>query len=72
MERRYLTRGNIYHDNDQRPIESHRLQTIASHKGDIKKLADDIWAEPELGYKEIKTAKKVEAAFSALGVNYRN
>ncbi|WP_272672936.1 amidohydrolase [Providencia sp. PROV131] len=47
-------------------------ETIATHKGDIKKLAEDIWAEPELGYKEVKTAKKVEAAFSALGVNYRN
>lgn len=47
-------------------------EAIASNKDVIKKLADDIWAEPELGYKETKTAKKVEAAFSALGVNYRN
>lgn len=38
-------------------------ETIASHKGDIKKLAEDIWAEPELGYKEVKTAKKWKLHF---------
>ncbi|VDY32633.1 Uncharacterised protein [Morganella morganii] len=47
-------------------------EAIAARKGDIKKLAENIWAEPELGYKETRTAKKVEAAFDSLGVSYRN
>ncbi|MCX8638509.1 MULTISPECIES: amidohydrolase [unclassified Gilliamella] len=47
-------------------------QAIANRKADIKTLAEAIWAEPELGYKEHKTAKKVEQAFDALGVPYKN
>lgn len=38
-------------------------EAIASNKDIIKKLADDIWAEPELGYKETKTAKKLKPHF---------
>lgn len=45
---------------------------IANRKADIKAIAEAIWAEPELGYKEHKTAKKVEEAFEKLGVPYKN
>ncbi|OCG13166.1 amidohydrolase [Gilliamella sp. wkB292] len=45
---------------------------IANRKADIKAIAEAIWAEPELGYKEHKTAKKVEQAFEKLGVPYKN
>lgn len=45
---------------------------IAARKGDIVQLANDIWAEPELGYKETKTAAKVEACFDKLGLPYEN
>lgn len=45
---------------------------IAARKGDIKALAESIWAEPELGYKEVKTAAKVEAYFEKLGVPFQN
>lgn len=45
---------------------------IANRKADIKAIAEAIWAEPELGYKEHKTAKKVEQAFEKLGVTYKN
>ncbi|OCG21910.1 MULTISPECIES: amidohydrolase [unclassified Gilliamella] len=45
---------------------------IASRKADIKAIAQSIWAEPELGYKEHKTAKKVEEAFEKLGVPFKN
>ncbi|MWN05888.1 amidohydrolase [Gilliamella sp. Pas-s95] len=45
---------------------------IANRKADIKAIAQSIWAEPELGYKEHKTAKKVEEAFEKLGVPFKN
>ena len=45
---------------------------IANRKNDIKALAEDIWREPELGYKETKTAAKVEAAFDSLNIPYQN
>lgn len=35
---------------------------------DVEKLAMDIFAEPELGFKEQKTSAKVKAAFDALGI----
>lgn len=47
-------------------------QAIANRKGDIKQLAKAIWDEPELGYKETKTAAKVEACFTQLGVPFTN
>ncbi|MWN90332.1 amidohydrolase [Gilliamella sp. Pra-s65] len=45
---------------------------IANRKADIKAIAESIWAEPELGYKEHKTAKKVEETFEKLGVPFKN
>ncbi|OCG72493.1 amidohydrolase [Gilliamella sp. Occ3-1] len=45
---------------------------IANRKADIKAIAESIWAEPELGYKEHKTAKKVEQTFEKLGVPFKN
>lgn len=47
-------------------------QAIAARKPDIIAVAQAIWAEPELGYKETKTAEKVEATFKQLGVEYKN
>lgn len=47
-------------------------QAIEARKADIKSIAESIWSEPELGYKETKTAEKVEAAFDKLGVSYKN
>ncbi|OCG40003.1 amidohydrolase [Gilliamella sp. Bif1-4] len=45
---------------------------IANRKAGIKAIAESIWAEPELGYKEHKTAKKVEETFEKLGVPFKN
>lgn len=45
---------------------------IANRKADIKSIAEAIWSEPELGYKEHKTAKKVEDALEKLGVPFKN
>ena len=47
-------------------------EAIVARKADIKAMAKNIWDEPELGYKETKTAEKVEQAFKTLGVPYRN
>ncbi|MEI9533832.1 amidohydrolase [Moellerella wisconsensis] len=53
-------------------LKSQVCAAIAARKNDIKQLAENIWREPELGFKETKTAQKVEQAFDALGVPYRN
>ena len=45
---------------------------IANRKADIKAIAESIWAEPELGYKEHKTAQKVEQTFEKLGIPFKN
>lgn len=45
-------------------IDQHRSQIIA--------LGDDIFGEPELGFKEVKTAAKVKALFDELGFNSRD
>ena len=45
---------------------------IANRKVDIKSIAEAIWSEPELGYKEHKTAKKVEDTFEKLSVPFKN
>ncbi len=57
MERRYLTRGNITMTMTKDQLKAIVCETIVSHKGDIKKLADDIWAEPELATKKSKQQK---------------
>lgn len=46
------------------------LQTIQARRADIEAISKAILAEPELGYKEVKTSAKVKAAFDALGLEY--
>lgn len=53
-------------------LKTRVCEAIAARKADIKAVAENIWNEPELGYKETKTAAKVEKAFEALGVPYQN
>jgi len=38
----------------------------------INAIAESIFAEPELGYKEVKTAAKVKAVFDELGYTYQD
>ena len=45
-------------------------QAIDARYDDIEKVAMDIFAEPELGFKEQKTSAKVKAVFDQLGMNY--
>lgn len=43
---------------------------IAAHRADIEAIANAILAEPELGFKEVKTAKKVQDALAKLGLEF--
>lgn len=45
-------------------------QAIEAKRDEIIKLGDAIFQEPELGYKETKTAAKVEETFRKLGIAY--
>ena len=45
-------------------------KAIDARYADIEKVAMDIFAEPELGFKEKKTSAKVKAVFDSLGMNY--
>lgn len=47
-------------------------QAIAARKEQILALGESIYNEPELGFKETKTAAKVENLFEALGVPYES
>lgn len=45
---------------------------IATRKKDIQDIAQAIWLEPELGYKEHKTAEKVEELFKKFNIEYKS
>jgi len=45
---------------------------IDKHAEDIISLGDSIFQEPELGYKEFKTAEKVKAHLDKLGLEYKD
>ena len=45
---------------------------IDAHREEIIALGDSIFAEPELGFKEFKTAEKVKKLYDALGYEYQD
>ena len=47
-------------------------EAIAARKDDIIALGESIFNEPELGYKETKTAGKVGRIFTEWGVPYQS
>ena len=47
-------------------------KTIDDNYTKLAKLADDIYRNPELGYKEVETSKKVCDFFDELGIKYQN
>lgn len=51
-------------------VKARVCKAIVEAQPFIRAIAEDILKEPELGYKEVKTSKKVEAAFQAMGVPY--
>ena len=47
-------------------------EVIDRNADKITAIAEDIFAEPELGYKEFKTAAKVKKVFEELGIEYQD
>jgi len=48
------------------------LEAIDRHAAEITEIGDTIWKNPELGYKEFKTAKLVESKYEEMGWTYEN
>jgi amidohydrolase len=48
------------------------LEVIDRRANDIIEIGDVIWKNPELGYKEFKTAKLVESKYEEMGWEYKN
>ena len=55
---------------DKATIKQKVCKAIAAHRADIEAIANAIFAEPELGFKEVKTAKKVQDALAKLGLEF--
>jgi hypothetical protein len=43
-------------------------EAIRARRADIKAVAESVFAEPELGFKETKTSDKIKAEFEKLGL----
>ena len=54
---------------DKEALKAAVCSSIDAAKADIEKLALCIESEPELGFKETKTAKKVEDYMRSLGLD---
>lgn len=48
------------------------IDAIDKRREDIFRIGDSIYNEPELGYKEFKTAEKVKEVFEAIGISYED
>ena len=48
------------------------LKAIEEKADEIKKIGDDLWKIPEVGYREYKTAEYIEAQYQARDWNYQN
>lgn len=55
---------------DQATIKQKVCDAIVAHRAEIEAIAEAILAEPELGFKEVKTSKKVQDALSQLGIEF--
>ncbi|MEW6723921.1 MAG: amidohydrolase [Bacillota bacterium] len=57
---------------DKESLKREAVAAIDRRAGEIIELGETIFAEPELGYKETKTAARVEEKFGELGIKYRS
>ncbi|MGL5436133.1 MAG: amidohydrolase [Lachnospiraceae bacterium] len=53
-------------------LKDRALKAIDENREKIIAVGDSIFAEPELGYKEFKTAEKIKDVFRELGISYRD
>ena len=51
-------------------VKQRVCKAIVDAQPRLRELAESIMAEPELGFKEVKTSKKVQAMFDELGISY--
>ena len=55
---------------DKAAIKQKVCEAIAAHRAEIEAISEAIFAEPELGFKELKTSKKVQDALAKLGLEF--
>lgn len=55
---------------DKQQLKARVAEALRARRADIEAVAKSIFAEPELGYKEVKTSAKVKALFDDLGLEY--
>ena len=53
-------------------LKKRACEAIDKNRDKIIEIGDSIFAEPELGYKEFKTAEKVKKAFDEMGFKYQD
>jgi len=53
-------------------LKKRACEAIDKNRDKIIAIGDSIFAEPELGYKEFKTAEKVKKAFDEMGFKYQD
>ena len=55
-----------------REIKNKVFDAIDNNRDKIISIGESIFREPELGFKEFKTAEKVKAAFDEVGIEYKD
>ena len=57
-------------ETDKKELKYKVCAAIDAHKAEIEAYANSVFNEPELGFKEVKTAAKLAAQFAKLGLSY--
>lgn len=55
---------------EKEELKKKAIEAIDKRRDEIFSIGDSIYNEPELGYKEFKTAEKVKQVFEAMGIPY--
>lgn len=55
---------------DKAQLKARVAEALRARRADIERIAQSVFAEPELGFKEVKTSAKVRALFDELGLEY--
>ena len=63
-------KGDIMSRMTKEEVKQRVCKAIVDAQPRLRELAESIMAEPELGFKEVKTSKKVQAMFDELGISY--
>lgn len=55
---------------DKNQLKQKVAEAVRARRADIEAIAQSIYAEPELGFKETKTSKKVQDIFKEMGLEF--